>query len=95
MLVDVEARYGAFTLLYINPRPRSLQYAPVWEVRASGADHHVFNADGKLSQAQSDLINSGLLTRLLEVVSPQEGEEINISQRLVRVYLRRPPSLVL
>jgi hypothetical protein len=90
ILADVEARYGSFTLLKVNPRVRSLHQAPVCDVRASGADHQVFNADGKLSQAQSDLINSGLLTRLLEVISPQEGEEINVSQRLVRVFLQRP-----
>jgi hypothetical protein len=62
----------------------------LYDVRVSGANYQVFNADGKLSQAHSDLINSGALRRLLEVISPQEGEEINVSQRLVRVYLRSP-----
>lgn len=90
ILTDVEARYGSFTLLKVNPRMGSLRYATVCDLRTSGADHQVFNADSELSQAQSDLINSGSLARLLEVIGPQEGEEINVSQRLVRVYLRKP-----
>jgi hypothetical protein len=39
---------------------------------------------------QAELSESGILGRLLDVINPREGEEINISQRLVRVYLQRP-----
>jgi hypothetical protein len=90
MLADVEARFGEFTLCYINPRVRVSDEAPACTVHASGSEYHVFNSGGELSQAQSDLIKSGVLERLLEVIDPHEGEEINISQRLVRVYMRTP-----
>lgn len=90
MLADVEACFGEFTLLYINPRARLSHDAPACTVHASGIEHQVFNSGGELSQVQSDLIESGVLELLLEIIRPREGEEINISQRLVRVYMRRP-----
>jgi len=91
VLADIEARYGQFRLFYINPRAGQSRYgAPACTVDVSGVEHPVFNYHGELSPPQADLVESGVLERLLSVIDPQEGEEINISQRLVRVYLRRP-----
>src|SRR5262245_21079658 len=45
---------------------------------------------GKLSNPQSGLCESGALAKLLDAIDPHESEEINVSQRLVRVYLKRP-----
>src|SRR6266853_6378128 len=50
MIADVEARFGEFTLLYINPRVRLSHGAPAYTVHASGIDHNVFNSGGELSQ---------------------------------------------
>jgi hypothetical protein len=91
ILLDVEARYGQFRLLYINPRVRRPRHgAAASTVDVSGVKHEVFNYHGELSPAQADLMESGALERLLGVIHPQAGEEINISQELVRVYLHRP-----
>jgi hypothetical protein len=91
VLADVEAPYGQFRLFYINPRVLQSRYgAPACTLNVSGFKHQVFNYHGELSPAQADLVDSGALERLLGVIDPQEGEEINVSQRLVRVYLRRP-----
>ncbi len=91
MLADIEAAYGQFRLFYVNPRVHESRYgAPACTVDVAGVKHQIFNYHGQLSRTQADLVESGALERLLGVIDPQEGEEINVSQRLVRVYLRRP-----
>jgi hypothetical protein len=91
MLVDIEADYGQFTLFYINPRKRhSLWGEPIFTMRVADVEYQGFNYPGELTPEQSFLIESGTLRHLLEKINPQDGEEINISQRLVRVYLRTP-----
>lgn len=91
MLVDIEADYGQFTLFYINPRKRhSLWGEPIFTMRVADVEYQGFNYPGELTPEQSSLIESGTLSRLLEAINPQGGEQINISQRLVRVYLRSP-----
>jgi len=91
ILADVEADYGQFELLQINPRSTRFQHGkPARSIRTSGANHVVFTLDGNLSAAQTELYESGVLGTLLDVIDPGEGEEINVSQRLVRVYLQRP-----
>jgi hypothetical protein len=89
ILVDVEARFGQFGLFKINQR-RAYFGRPAATVEAAGVKHAVFTIDGNLSHAQAELYDSGALKRLLDVISPLEGEEIDVSQRLVRVYLQRP-----
>ena len=91
MLVDIEADYGQFTLFYINPRKRhSLWGEPIFTMRVADVEYQGFNYPGELTPEQSFLIESGTLKCLLEAINPQDGEQINISQRLVRVYLRTP-----
>ena len=91
ILADVEASYGRFELIQINPRSTRFQHGkPARTVTTSGAKHAIFTLDGNLSLAQAELYESGILGRLLDVIDPSEGEEINVSQRLVRVYLQRP-----
>jgi hypothetical protein len=77
----------------INHRPTRSGYiygGPACEIKTTGTAHTVFTSDGNLSRAQSILYESGALEGLLQAIAPHEGEEINISQRLVRVYLRTP-----
>lgn len=90
VLVDVEAHYGEFTLLQINPRVKPSHRPRACSVQACSVNYHAYSSAGTLSQAQSSLVESGVLKRLLEAIRPDKGEEINISQRLVRVYIRRP-----
>ena len=90
MLTDVEASYGRFELIQINPRTRFQHGKLARTITTTSANHTIFTPGGKLSPAQAELYESGVLGRLLDVIVPSEGEEINVSQRLVRVYLRRP-----
>jgi hypothetical protein len=90
VLTDVEASYGRFELLQINPRTKFHHGTLARTITTTSANHMVFTLEGELSPAQAELYESGILRRLLDVIVPGEGEEINISQRLVRVYLRRP-----
>jgi len=91
ILVDVEADYGKFTLFYINPRRRhSLWREAIFTICIGGREHQGFNYPGSLTPEQTSLINSGALRDLLEVIGPRDGEEINVSQRLVRVFLLKP-----
>jgi hypothetical protein len=91
ILTDVEAAYGGFELLQINRRSTRFQYGkPARTITTSSTKHTIFTRDGNFSPAQVELWESGALARILDVIDPQEGEEINISQRLVRVYLQRP-----
>ena len=89
-LADVEASYGRFELLQINPISTRFQLKPARTTNTSSAKHVILTFDGNLSGPQSELYESGVLGRFLDVVDPHEGEEINVSQRLVRVYLQRP-----
>lgn len=95
LLVDVEANYGPFTLLFVNPRPRRAWTGrdPTCNLNTPGKQHRLFTHGGELSNDQSKLVQSGALKRLLEAISPHADEEINISQRLVRVYLNRPSAV--
>lgn len=91
ILVDVEARFGPFELLMFNQRPGNFSYGKSAAiVTALGVEHHMHTLDGSLSPAQAALLESGVLSRLLESIAPKELEEINVSQRLVRVYLQNP-----
>ena len=89
ILVDVTANYGRFGLFKINSQ-MGYYGKRAQTIRAKDSTHIVFTVDGNLSRAQSELMESGAISRLLDVISPGTGEEINVSQRLVRVYLRRP-----
>jgi len=90
ILADVEASYGEFELLKINPRPARFPYGkPARTITTRDTKHVIFTIDGKLSPAQVELCESGVLGRLLNVINPSGGEEMNVSQRLVRVYLSR------
>lgn len=89
VLADVEARYGEFKLLKINERPSKYRFGnTAATISASAAEHTVRTIDGKLSRAQAELIASGVLSRLIERINLQTDEELNISQGLVRAYLR-------
>lgn len=91
ILADVEANYGRFELLKINPRSARTPYGrPAGTINTAGVEHVIFTIDGSLSRAQAELYESGVLERLLNVIDPHDGEEINVSQRLFRVYLRGP-----
>ena len=88
MCADVEARYGQFRLFMFNGRYRYGK--PAANVRASGVEHAMFTIDGKLSPAQATLFESGILSSMLEIIRPEEGEQLDISQSLVRFFLNRP-----
>jgi hypothetical protein len=90
ILADVEASYGRFELFVINPRPSTLYGKPARPINTATARHVIFTIGGHLSPPQSELCESGVLERLLDVINPGDGEEINVSQRLVRVYLQQP-----
>ncbi len=91
VLVDVEARYGPFSLMVINPsrRFRELSSRLRHKTVAGGVEYKV-DPYGKLSPAQSRLLASGAVERILKVIRPNKDEEMNISQKLVRVFLDRP-----
>lgn len=80
---DLKENYGQFELLVINPRVRTRYGKPA----CTTTKHVVFTVDGTLSRTQSELYESGILGQLLAVIDPHKGEEINVSERLVRVYL--------
>jgi hypothetical protein len=86
---DIEANYGNFELLMINRRPGTTYGRPARTMKTATAEYALYSIDGDLSEPQSKLYESGVLERLLDAISPEEGEEINVSQRLVRVYLHR------
>jgi hypothetical protein len=91
MLADVEAAYGRFELLQIKPRSARFQHGKAARtITSRDAEFTIFTLDGNLSPAQAKLYESGALGRIFDVIGPRQGEEINISQRLVRVYLQRP-----
>jgi hypothetical protein len=91
ILVDVEAHYGKFTLFYINPRKRNaLLGEPIFTMSIVGRELQGFNYPGEVTPEQSSLIESGALSDLFEVIGPSDGEEINVSQKLVRVFLLTP-----
>jgi hypothetical protein len=91
ILADIEASYGQFELLLINPLLTRIPYGkPAFKIETAGIKHLIFTIDGTLSRSQSELYESGVLKRLLDIIKPQEGEEINISQKLFRIYLRAP-----
>jgi len=94
ILADIEARYGQFELLLINPLLTRIPYGkPALMIESAGVTHLIFTIGGSLSRSQSELYQSGVLKRLLDVIEPQEGEEINISQQLFRVYLSAPRTI--
>ncbi len=91
ILADVEGNYGRFELLRINPRSTEVSHRkPAHTINTSTSKQVVCSSDGSLSASQSELCESGVLQRLVDIVDPHEGEEINVSQRLFRVYLQRP-----
>ena len=91
ILVDVEARYGQFHLLTFNERQWKYRFGkPASVVLAHGVEYPMHTLDGSLSEAQAKLLQSGALSTLLEVIAPQELEQLDVSQRLVRVSLRHP-----
>jgi hypothetical protein len=91
MLIDVEANYGQFTLLRVKAAAQQGMRSAGETVTASGRPYEICAvALTELSRAQSDLIASGAVAGILESVSLRDGEEINISQRLVRMFLLSP-----
>jgi hypothetical protein len=93
ILADVEARFGRFELLKFNERQWKYRYGkPAAVVIARGVEHWMYTPGGILSASQAKLLESGVLSRLLELIEPREREEVNVSQRLVRVHLRNPTS---
>lgn len=91
MLIDVEANYGQFTLLVVKPAAQQGSRSSRKIVTASGRPYEISAvALTELSRAQSGLIASGAVAHILESVSLRDGEEIDISQRLVRMFLLGP-----
>lgn len=88
VLVDIEATYGQFKLFTINARELRYKYGKIAAVPK--IQHSIRTFDGYLSNAQHELIASQDFSNMLDVISPQKGEEINVSQRLVRMYLCMP-----
>lgn len=91
LLLEVVARYGKFELMEINPPDSPRYYSEIAAtVRCgTGVEHRVYICQEALSQAQSELLRSGALERLLETVAPGR-EEVYISQRLVQVLIDNP-----
>ena len=73
ILADVEASYGRFELLQINPISTRFQLKPARTINTSSAKHVILTFDGNLSGPQSELYESGVLagcgkTRLVPTV---------------------------
>ena len=91
IVADVEARYGQFHLLIFNERPWQHRYGkPAAVVWANGVEHAMYTIRGELSEDHGQLLQSGALSRLLDLLHPQEFEQVDISQQLVRMCLRHP-----
>lgn len=95
MMIDIEARFGQFTLLYVNPWEEL--YVSPWDrrpaacvVHAATGDYKVYTYGNKLSAEQIQLIEAGTLQRLLETLRLSPEETMNVSQRLVRFDLKKP-----
>lgn len=91
IVADVEARFGQFHLLIFNERQWKYRFGkPAAFVLAGGIEYAMYTHLGVLSEAQAKLLESGALSRLLESIAPQELEQIDVSQQLVRMILRHP-----
>jgi hypothetical protein len=92
MLIDIEARFGQFTLLYINPwkEDRWDRHPAACTITAAGAEYKVYTYGNKLSPEQTQLVEAGTLERLIEAIRLRPEEMMNISQRLVRFDLKKP-----
>jgi hypothetical protein len=95
MMIDIEARFGQFTLLYVNPWEEL--YGSPWDrrpaaciIHAATGDYKVYTYGNKLSAEQAQLIEAGTLQRLIETLRLSPEEMMNISQRLVRFDLKKP-----
>ena len=82
---------GQFTLLVVGAVAQQ-EFDPSGEiVTASGRAYEISAvALTELSGAQSGLIASGAVAKILESIRLREGEEIYISQKLVRMFLLSP-----
>ena len=94
MMIDIEVRFGQFTLLCINPWKEHH-----WEgrraactVHTEAGDYEIYTYGNKLSPEQTELVEAGTLERLLEVIQLRTEEMMNVSQRLVRFDLKNPSS---
>lgn len=91
MLIDVEAKYGQFSLLVLTAAGQRGIRSAGKIVTASGQRYELSAiAHEEFSEEQASLIASGAVQNILESVTLREGEEINISQKLVRMHLRSP-----
>lgn len=91
VLLDVEARYGPFSLMVINPSTRFRAFSrPLQHTAEVAGVAYRIDPYGELSPAQSRLLASGAVGRILKVIRPTENEQIQISQKLFRVFLDRP-----
>lgn len=91
MLIDVEANYGQFTLLKVRAVVQQGIRSSGEIVTASGRAYEISAvALTALSREQSSLIASCAVAKILERVDLREGEEIHISQKLVRMFLLSP-----
>lgn len=89
---DIEARFGQFTLLYVNPwkehrwggRPAACT------ILALDTEYRVYTYGNKLSPEQTQLVESEALKRLVEVIQLRPEESMLVSQRLFSLDLKRP-----
>ena len=61
MLTDVEASYGRFELIQINPRTRFQHGKLARTITTTSANHTIFTPGGKVSPAQAELYESAYL----------------------------------
>jgi hypothetical protein len=88
VMVDIEARFGRFTLVNINPWKKG--WPPACVVNAEGSDYEIYTYGNKLSQDQLELVETGTLARLLASLQLHPEEMMDVSQRLVRFDLKNP-----
>jgi len=92
MMFDIEARFGQFYLLYVNPwkENRWDEKPPAYTIQAAGMEYRVYTHGNKLSPEQTQLLEAGTLKRLIEAIQLRPEETMNVSQRLVRFDLKKP-----
>lgn len=91
MMVDVEARFGSFTLMVVNEQPRSLNFpSSKRSLQACGRAFMIYSYPATLSTVQIRLLESGAIEKIFEAFRFDDKDELQVSQKLVRLWTDAP-----
>ncbi len=91
MMVDVEARFGSFTLMVVNQQPHSIDFpSSKRSLQARGRAYKIYSYPAKLSAVQIRLLESGAIELIFESFRFDATDELQISQKLVRLWIDAP-----